>query len=266
MKLPVVVTPEQVNEAEIEGLRIVDLRPLEDFSKSHLPGATHLDASLLNRTESPVGGLLPEFASINSTISALGLQADDHIVAYDQGAGTAAARLIWVLDAYGFHASSWLNGGFSAWSAAGFSTTTEVALAAPNKASLQFTPGNILSVDQLVEVLGNEEVRVLDVRSAAEFNGTDVRSARGGHVPNAQHCEWTSVFNDAGQLKSDDDLLALFDSLGINQRHHVVVYCQTHQRSALTYVVLKYLQFQQVSAIDGAWSAWGNRTDTPIET
>ncbi len=277
MKLPIVVSPEQVNEAANEGimdgqvdgpikrLKIVDLRSLEDFEASHLPGAIHLDVSLLNRVESPVGGLLPDFSSINATISALGLQSDDHIVAYDKGVGTAAARLIWVLDAYGFHATSWLNGGFNAWTAAGFSTSTEVALPAPGDATLQFTPGNILSADQLIEELCNDNIRVLDVRSAAEFNGTDVRSARGGHVPNAQHSEWTSVFNDAGQLKSDEDLYAMFESLGINQDHHVVVYCQTHQRSALSYVVLKHLQFQQVSAIDGAWSAWGNRTDTPIE-
>ena len=266
MKLPIVVSPEQVNEAISDGLKIVDLRPQEDFEKSHLPGAIHLDAGLLNREESPVGGLLPEFSSIQSTIGALGLQPDDHIVAYDKGVGTAAARLLWVLDAYGFHAASWLNGGFSAWTAAGFATSTELTTPAPTEAPLQFTPGNILSADQLIEVLGNEHFRVLDVRSAAEFAGTDVRSARGGHVPTALHCEWTNVFNDAGQLKSDEDLYALFESLGINRDHHVVVYCQTHQRSALTYVVLKHLQFQQVSAIDGAWSEWGNRIDTPIES
>jgi len=266
MKLPIVVSPEQVNEADFNGLKIVDLRPHEDYVKAHLPGAIHLDVSLLNRVESPVGGLLPDFTSIKATIGALGLQSDDHIVAYDRGAETAAARLIWVLDAFGFHATSWLNGGFNAWTASGFNTSSEVPTPEPSDAPLQFTPGNIVSADQLMEALGDENIRVLDVRSAAEFNGTDVRSARGGHVPNALHSEWTSVFNSAGQLKSDEDLHELFESLGINQDHHIVVYCQTHQRSALSYVVLKHLQYQKVSAIDGAWSEWGNRTDTPIET
>jgi len=266
MKLPIVVSPEQVSQTTIAGLKIIDLRPLEEFEQGHLPGAIHLDANLLNRTQSPVGGLLPAFTDINSAISALGLQPNDHVVTYDQGAKTAAARLIWVLHAYGFNATSWLNGGYTAWKAAGFATSTDIPLRTPNDAHLQFTPGNVLSVDQLMEELYNDSVRVLDVRSAAEFNGTDVRSARGGHVPNAQHSEWTNVFNNAGELKSDDELLDMFGSLGIDKHHHVVVYCQTHQRSALTYVVLKHLQYQQVSAIDGAWSAWGNREDTPIES
>jgi len=266
MKLPIVVSAEQVNEATIDGLKFVDLRPLEDYAQSHLPGAIHLDISLLNHTEKPVGGLLPAFAHINSTIGDLGLQPDDHVIAYDQGAASAAARFLWVLHAYGFNAASWLNGGFSAWTGARLPTSKDATLPEANEAQLQFTPGNVLSVDQLMEEIYNDYVRVLDVRSAAEFNGTDVRSARGGHVPNALHSEWTNVFDDSGKLKSDNDLLAQFEALGIEKHHHVVVYCQTHQRSALTYVVLKHLQYQQVSAIDGAWSAWGNRNDTPIES
>jgi len=183
MKLPIVVNPDQVNEGATDGLKIVDLRSLEDFERGHLPGAVHMDASLLNRAESPVGGLLPAFADFNTAINALGIQADDHILAYDKGAETAAARLIWVLHAFGFKATSWLNGGFNAWSIAGLPTSTSVAPTKAGDAHLQFTPGNVLSVDQLLDALYDEHVRVLDVRSAAEYAGTDVRSARGGHVP-----------------------------------------------------------------------------------
>jgi len=266
MKLPIVVSPEQVSGAAPEGLKIVDLRPLEAYIESHLPGAVHLDAKKLNRTEEPVGGLLPDFEHIKLVAHAIGLQSSDHVLAYDQGAGTAAARLIWVLHAYGFKATSWLNGGFDAWIASGFNTTAEVTLVESSDVQLQFTPGNVVNTDQLLDQLCGDDIRVLDVRSAKEFNGTDVRSARGGHVPGALHLEWTEVFDEAGRLKSDADLHHLFTTLGLSNDGHVVVYCQTHQRSALTYVVLKHLQYQSVSALDGAWSAWGNRTDTPIES
>jgi len=266
MKLPLVVSTAQVNEAADAALKIIDLRSGEDYSQGHLPGAIHLDADVLNRAEKPVGGLLPAFDTVNSALGALGLEAGDHVVAYDKGAGTAAARLIWVLHAYGFQATSWLNGGFSAWTKAGLPISTDVVHPEPTDPPLQFTPGNVLGVDQLMDALFDENIGMLDVRSEAEFNGTDVRSARGGHVPNAKHSEWTNVFNAAGELKSDEELIAMFSELGIQKDQHVVVYCQTHQRSAVTYVVLKHLQYQQVSAIDGAWSAWGNRTDTPIDT
>ena len=123
----------------------------------------------------------------------------------------------------------------------------------------------MFSVDEYKDLLNDERFVPLDVRSEGEFLGTDVRSERGGHVPNAKHCEWTTMFNTDGKLKDDDTLRKMLQDISISTDKHVVVYCQTHQRSSVTYVVLKHLGYENVSAIDGAWSAWGNRIDTPIE-
>lgn len=265
MNQPLVLNPEQIAATGAESLKIIDCRTAEAYAEAHLPGAIHLDTSLLGRSEPPMGGLLPNPAGAKALASAIGLRESDHVVAYDGGAGTAAARLIWVLHAYGFMATSWLNGGFNAWQSAGLPTNSENVAASVSNISLHFRPGNMLSVDALQAQLGNADLAVLDVRSAAEFDGTDVRSARGGHVPHAKHSEWTNVFNESGTLKDDAALHALFADIDINNDHHVIVYCQTHQRSALTYVVLKHLGYDNVSAIDGAWSAWGNSPTTPVD-
>jgi thiosulfate/3-mercaptopyruvate sulfurtransferase len=45
----------------------------------------------------------------------------------------------------------------------------------------------------------------------------------------------------------------------------VIVYCQTHHRSAHTYVMLKSLGFEKVKGYPGSWSDWGNEPNTPIE-
>lgn len=266
MNLPLVLNPEQFQAFDAKSLKIVDLRAAEAFSAGHLPGAVHLDTSLLGRSEPPVGGLLPDGDGVNALASAIGLRKNDHVVAYDGGGGSAAARLIWVLHAYGFEATSWLNGGFSAWQSAGLPISTDAVATGESDVSLKFKPGNMLSVDALLPQITSSELAILDVRSAAEFAGTDVRSARGGHVPNAKHSEWTNAFDESGKLKDDAALQALYSDVEITNDKHVIVYCQTHQRSALTYLVLKHLGYDKVSAIDGAWSAWGNSPDTPIET
>ena len=46
----------------------------------------------------------------------------------------------------------------------------------------------------------------------------------------------------------------------------VIVYCQTHHRSAHSYWVLRYLGYPQVRGYPGAWSEWGNDPHLPIET
>ena len=265
MNLPIVVSPSQVAAELGNGLKIVDVRPVDDYKTGHLPGALQLNLATLNRSEKAGDGLLPDQDGVNSLANKIGLNKDDHILAYDQGGASAAARLVWVLHAYGFTKISWLNGGFRAWERASLPTSTATEQAASSNVALSFTPGNLLTADELLEQLNADALNILDVRSTGEFQGTDVRAARGGHIPKALHSEWTNAFNEHGELKSDDELRALFTSLDIQPDKPVLVYCQTHQRSALTYLVLKHLQYQHVTALDGAWSVWGNRRDTPIK-
>jgi len=46
----------------------------------------------------------------------------------------------------------------------------------------------------------------------------------------------------------------------------VITYCQSHHRSAHTYVMLKWLGYPKVKGYPGAWSEWGNHPDTPVQT
>jgi thiosulfate/3-mercaptopyruvate sulfurtransferase len=267
MNLPVVAEIRDLPSPLPTNVKFVDVRKAEDFNDGHIAGAVNIDPTLLNKVVKPVGGLLPDAAGAQAITETLGLMADEHLVIYDNGAETAAARLIWVLHAYGFYAASWLNGGIKAWQAAGLtlSTSAEVKTIATPSARLEFKQTNVFSVDEYKDLVNDDHFLPLDVRSEGEFLGTDVRSAHGGRVPRAKHCEWTSMFNVDGKLKDDSTLRQMLDDISISKDKHVVVYCQTHQRSAVTYVVLKHLGYENVSAIDGAWSAWGNRDDTPIE-
>lgn len=245
---------------------LVDLRPPEAYAAGHIPGAVSANAALLNRAEPPMGGLMPEPEAVNTLLAQIGANLGDQIIAYDGGKETAAARLIWVLDAYGYEVGSWLSGGFRDWQAQGLPVTTETSSVTPGDLSLSLIGDNVISADQLMQELENDSVKILDVRSAGEFAGTDVRSARGGHVPGANHWEWTSMLDEKGCLLPDEMLEAQLDKAGITPDDTVIVYCQTHQRSAVTYVALKNLGYADVRALDGAYSNWGNRTDTPIET
>ena len=242
---------------------LVDLRSAEAYAAGHIPGAVHANAALLNRSKPPVGGLMPTPEAVNLFLEQIGANLGDEIIAYDGGLETPAARLVWVLDAYGYEACSWLNGGYRSWLAKGLGISTDAVSVDKGTLELSFIGDNVISVDDMVEQLNNPQVSVLDVRTAGEFLGTDIRAAAGGHVPGAQHAEWTTLFNEHGQLHDDETLKALFGKLNVSDDKSVVVYCQSHQRSAVTYVVLKHLGFEDVRAIDGAWSAWGNRSDTP---
>ncbi len=278
MSLPLVLSTTQLHQhltqLETDGMSLsdariclVDLRSAEAYAAGHLKGAVNANPAILNRSEPPIGGLMPTPEAVNQFLHAIGARLGDQIIAYDVGLETPAARLMWVLDAYGYGVGSWLSGGYKAWSDAGLPTTTENVVATPGDLTLSYIGDNVVSVDDLVKELSspetNSNMKVLDVRSAGEYQGTDVRAVHAGHVPGARHAEWTTMLNANGELRDDASLQAQLDELGIAQENNVIVYCQTHQRSAVTYVALKHLGYENVRAIDGAWSAWGNRDDTP---
>ena len=247
------------------GLRLVDLRSAEAYAAGHIQGAVNANPALLSRSEPPMGGLMPEPSAVNHFMRTIGARLGDQIIAYDGGHETPAARLMWVMDAYGYEAGSWLNGGFKAWVADGLPVSTVPVDTQAGNLELSLIGDNVISVEALVAELSNPSVKILDVRSAGEYQGTDIRAEFTGHVPGAKHTEWTQMLDEHGRLLDDANLEAILKDKASSTDDTVIVYCQTHQRSSVTYVALKHLGYTDVRAIDGAWSAWGNRPDTPKE-
>jgi thiosulfate/3-mercaptopyruvate sulfurtransferase len=91
--------------------------------------------------------------------------------------------------------------------------------------------------------LGNAEVGLLDVRSAGEFTGGRRYAERGGHIPGAVNLEWTMAMDQTRNLrfKPDAELERLLSRIGITPDKEIITYCQSHHRSAHTYIVLRHL-------------------------
>lgn len=283
MSLPLILNPEALNNAlqgyfdtpaDVSGIQpppqvhIVDVRPENDFNQAHIDGAVRLDPGLLNRAEPPMAGMLPDLETANGIIRHIGVNPGDWVVAYDTGGETSAARFIWVMHAYGFDNVSYLDGGLRAWHESGFGLDNgeDEGPDSPGTLELTLRGDNVVDAGKLVTELDDPSLRLIDSRSAAEFAGSDVRAARGGRVPGAKHLEWTDHFDETGTLKNDELLASDFSAAGIDKEDKIIVYCQSHQRSSVTYVALKHLGYNNVRAIDGAWSSWGNRDDVPVET
>lgn len=269
------------NKEPVSTLVVLDVRSADDFATGHIDGAHRLDPGLLNHSIPPISGLLPAAAEVSDWTSQLGLQPDSTIVVYDAGKSTAAARALWVLNVYGFAKVQWLNGGIAAWVAGGHAMTTDSTPmpATTPKLSLRANTDLVLTNEQLKARFADAadangpagttqlpDHQIIDARSSGEYDGSDVRSARGGRMPGAVHYEWLDMLQSDGTLHPEPTLLAALKQRDLRKDVPAVVYCQSHQRSSLTYVVLKHLGFEQVAALDGAWSNWGNDPTTPIDT
>lgn len=265
--LPLVVEPQDlIPLLHDERVLLVDLSNADSYAQQHLPGARHLEFAKLLHSRAPVIGLLPPESVLGETLSALGLTADHHVVAYDNESGGKACRFLWTLDVAGHARFSLLNGGLRAWLAAGGEVTRETTAPKAAQFIVNLDTRHLADKEFVLAHLQDPEVRILDVRSPAEYSGADRRAARGGHIPGAVNIEWTQALagGGTGRLRPAPELRSLYENAGVTPDKDIVVHCQTHQRSAHTYIVLKSLGYPRVRGYPGSWSDWGNDPAVPI--
>lgn len=276
--LPFIVDAERlsgINHTESASIVIVDVGKYDDFVTERIVGSRHLEYATIVAKRGETGGLLPQHDQFSQVLQNLGIQPNDWIVAHDRGGNLAASRFLWTLHAFGWTRCSLLNGSLPAWVAAGLpveNAPPEPVPVSNEQLKLQADTSVVMTTERLLEIFDQQsKVLIIDARSKDEFDGKDVRARRAGHIPGAKWLEWHQLINkaDHGKLKDEPELRNLFSTIGIDDRTaalSVVAYCQTHQRSSLTYVVLRHLGFENVAGLEGAWSDWGNRDDTPVET
>lgn len=248
-------------------LRIVDVRLPEQCPDGHIPGAVQLDYKDLVRQSGLTEGLLPSPGEISGLFERIGLEPEHFVVAYDDGAGVDAARLLWTLEVAGHKNYALLNGGFAAWDDAEYEVIDSPRIAEPGNYPLQQFNDGVIELEDVLESLHLDNICIVDTRSAAEYSGTDVRAEKSGHIPGAIHFDWSSAVDmtEEGALRDPYALQAELETLGITKEKQVIVYCQSNRRSSHTFVVLKWLGYQDVKAYAGSWSEWGNAKNTPVE-
>ncbi len=239
-------------------LRLVDVRAPAAYAAGHLPGAIHLPVQDLRVT--PVQAFEDQFGRA-------GIARDHTVAIYDDQGGLMASRLFLVLEYLGHERIHILNGGHPAWVAAAQAVTGEAPSHPPAAYRARPRPALIATKTDVLAGLEDPGRVLVDARSAPEFQGKDVRAARGGRIPGARHVEWTEELGQ-GPIpvwKSAQELDALFAAAGATPDKEIVTYCQTHSRASHTYFTLRLMGYSRIKAYLGSWEEWGNDPALPVE-
>jgi thiosulfate/3-mercaptopyruvate sulfurtransferase len=206
------------------GVRLIDLRSAEAYVSGHIQGAIRVAEGPLRDPNDPKD-YLPRPEVFAEMMSKAGVGKETHVVLYDDQGGRSAARLWFVLNAYGHEKASLVNGGWLKWAAEKRPTSIDV----PAVAAATFTPKKAPAMSCAApELLARKpNVVVLDSRSEAEFKGEQVSGGakKAGRIPNSVNVDWKeNVTGPQLVFKSGPELKKLYESKGVLPDKEVVTY------------------------------------------
>jgi len=243
-------------------LLLVDTRPFIEYSNGHIPGAVNLDMFQFHWVDTTKIGISQFERQSRILLSNIGVSNEKCVVFYDDISGMSAARGVWLLLYFSHKNVFLLDGGFELWQQEGYPTETKTNSPISSKFLGKPNPSVLATASDIKKSLGKKGFKLIDARSKEEYNGSHVRAARAGHIPNAINIDWQENIEGVS-FKTTKELSNIYSS--ILKHSHVVTYCQGGYRAANSFVALKLLGYKNVKMYLGSWGEWGNKTRMPIE-
>jgi thiosulfate/3-mercaptopyruvate sulfurtransferase len=239
----------------------------ERYDAGHVPGASYLDLDDDLAAPPGPGGRhpLPHHDRFVTAVRRAGISRGSTVVVYDEGPGTAAARLWWLLRDHGHDDVLVLDGGLAAWTAAGRPVSTEPV--APEPGDWTGEPGHLPVVEaDDVTAVARDGV-LIDVRAAERFRGeVEPIDPVAGHVPGAVNAPLTGNTDETSRLRPDAELRARFAALGVVDGAPVAAYCGSGVTATQTLLALRLAGFDDAALYPGSWSGWITDPTRPVAT
>jgi thiosulfate/3-mercaptopyruvate sulfurtransferase len=258
------LTKEAAKDGAAGNVRVVDVRPAAAYAEGHLPGAVNVPEGPL-RDPADKETYLPSPEAYAKLAGAMGLTPETRVVAYDDQGGKSAARLWYVLQAYGHAKASLLDGGFRKWKREARPVSQETSAVTPTVVTPRLTP--TLTCPSAELLARKPDVIVLDTRSPEEFWGdtTTPGAAKAGHIPKAYHVDWReNLTGDDLTFKPAADLRKLYAAKGITPDREIIVHCATGGRASVSLFALKLLGYPKVRVYYGSFTDYATR-DAPVQ-
>ena len=242
-----------------------------DWLKGHIPGAAyaHLDNDLSSPITVQTGRHpLPNPDRFSAYLASIGWTRDTLLVAYDEGSNAVASRLWWLMKYFG-QRSALLDGGLTAWVAAGFSLES----GAPQRratAPTELIADPQLTVDAaaIVRSLGGDALLVLDARASQRFSGEmENLDSRAGHIPGALNRPFGSNLAPGGRFKAPQELREEFAKLlGNRDTAGIVHSCGSGVTACHNLFAMELAGIGGTRLYPGSWSEWIRDPARPIAT
>jgi len=241
------------------------------YREGHIPGAWYadLDQDLSAPRGTDTGRHpLPDPEALAAFLGRIGVTPGARVVVYDEGGGSLAARLWWLLRWMGHRHVVLLDGGLAAWQTAGL--PLHRAIPTPQSGRYAGTPGQmpVLHTDAVSAALAAGSIQLLDVRAEERFLGrVEPIDTVAGHIPGAVNVPFAGNLCANQQFQSAGHLARRYGPLVEGRPAGTVVcMCGSGVTACHGVFALELAGFPGAALYPGSWSEWIRCPGRPVAT
>ena len=250
----------------LQNIVVVDANGPDIYAKGHIPGAINIAWPMLSNMAPKQGeagwGVVLGKDELGAKIASFGIDGSKTIVVYNDPKGLGEeGRVLWMLKIAGIKDVRMLNGGIPAWKKSGGELSTEATKLSPSNFKVAtYDDSRIATTDYVKANLG--KLKLIDTRSPEEFNGSTNHGEnfKGekvyGHIPGAVLLQYSDLYRPDGKIKSNAELTAIFDKIGVKKDDEIVTYCTVGIRSGFAAEILKMAGYSKVKNYNASFSEW----------
>ena len=280
VSIPPLVEPAWLEEHLGDGdLRIVDatiqvkLKPFprmrsgkREWKRAHIPGAAFVDLRKVCDPNAPGRTFtLPDAQWFAAAIGQLGIGEGMRVVLYDARESMWAARLWWMLRAFGFDRASVLNGGWTAWRVEGHPISAEPCSNPPATFTPTPRPGLFVGKDEVLGAIDDSRACIVCALGRRQYRGERREyGRRRGHIPGAFNVSaWQILDRRTQRYRPLDELRQLFAPILDAER--IITYCGAGVAASSDAFALHLLGHPRVAIYDGGFIEWSADRRLPLE-
>jgi thiosulfate/3-mercaptopyruvate sulfurtransferase len=242
----------------------------KEYSAGHIPGALFFDLDATSDRSVALPHMLPQPAEFAEAMSALGLSDSDDLVVYDgSGVNLSAPRVWWTFRTLGHDRVAVLDGGSGKWRRENRSMEQGLVTLPPGRFTARLDRGAVRDLAAVRANIYQGVEQLVDARSAGRFAGLEPEprsGLRGGHIPGSVNLPFTDLVRPDGTMLPPEELRRRLAGAGVDLSRPIVATCGSGTSACALVLSLHLIGHTQTAVYDGAWTEWGGRADTPIDS
>jgi thiosulfate/3-mercaptopyruvate sulfurtransferase len=234
----------------------------------HVPGAGFVDLQEeLSDRDSPLRFTLPSAARFAEAMGRHGVGDGVRVVLYDRFVNMWAARVWWMLRAFGFDTAAVLDGGWKTWTREGRPVATDDGARPGRVFTPRPRPALVADKAGVLAALGDERACVLNALTEEQHRGGGVNYGRPGRIAGSGNVPARDLVDpETHAYLPVETLRAKFAAAGALDAGRIITYCGGGIAASSDAFALALLGRDDVAVYDASLSEWARDPALPMQT